>query len=91
MKAREDIQPITALKTRAASLVERVQTSRRPVVITQNGEASAILIDVESYEALRDATTMLKLIEQSETQIRKGETVTQKEAFARARARVRKA
>lgn len=90
MRSREDIQPITALKSRSAALVEQVRTSRRPVVITQNGEASAVLLDIESYEMLRDATTLLKIIEQSEAAIQKGAVVSQKEAFAQARANLRR-
>lgn len=89
MRSREDIEPITALKTRPAMLVERARSSRRPVVITQNGKASAVLLDIQTYEELKDATTMLKIVEQSEARVREGHVVSQEEAFARARARLR--
>ncbi|MBI5542873.1 MAG: type II toxin-antitoxin system Phd/YefM family antitoxin [Deltaproteobacteria bacterium] len=90
MKLTEDIRPITQLKTRAAELVRSVSRSRRTVVITQHGEARAVLLDVATYEALRDAALMHKLIGQSEAAIQQGRTVPQKTAFERVRRRKHK-
>ncbi len=88
MRLREDIKPITYMKTRAAELLRTVGETRRPVVITQNGEARGVVLDVASYEELRDATMMLKLIAQGEEDVRQGRTVPQDEVFRSVRSRL---
>ncbi len=86
MRIAEDIKPVTYMKTRAAELLRTVDETRRPVVITQNGEPKGVLLDVTSYQELRDATLMLKLIAQGEEDIRQGRTQPQAEVFAQLRA-----
>ena len=88
MRLREDIKPITYMKTRAAELLRTVDETRRPVVITQNGEAKGVVLDVASYEELRDATLMLKLVAQGDEDVRRGRTVPQEEVFRSARSRL---
>ena len=53
MKMREDIRPVTYLKSKAADLLDQLNKTHRPVVITQNGEARAVIQDPESYERRR--------------------------------------
>jgi prevent-host-death family protein len=88
MKLSEDIKPVTYMKTRAAELLREVQRTRRPVVITQHGEAQAVVLDIESYEALRDATLLLQLAGQGEADARAGRTVAGRKALDRARKRL---
>lgn len=90
MRLKEDIKPVTYMKTRPAELLKKVSESGRPTIITQNGEAKAVLMDVESYEALRDAATLLQLAAQGEKDIQEGRYLPQEEAFARVRARLQK-
>ena len=47
------VEPVTELKTRSAQLIKKARTSGQPIVITQNGKATAVLQDVESYEEQR--------------------------------------
>ena len=83
MRPTDDIKPITYMKMRSAELVSRVRETGRPVVITQNGEARAVVLDVKSYQRLRDASVLLQLLAQSEREIRHGRVVPQAELFAR--------
>jgi prevent-host-death family protein len=83
VRLKEDIKPVTYMKTRSAELLQKVNESRRPVVITQNGEAKAVVLDVDSYEELRDATLILKLVAQAEAEIEAGLAVPQEEVFTR--------
>jgi prevent-host-death family protein len=83
MKIHEDIRPVTYLKSRAADLLAQVNETHRPVIITQNGEARAVLQDPESYEKMRAAIGLLKLVAQGEDDVRKGRTTGQEEVFAR--------
>ena len=82
MNLSEDIRPITYLKSRAADLLKQINETHRPVVITQNGEPKAILQDPESYENMRNAIGILKLISKGEEDIKNGKSKSQEEVFA---------
>lgn len=84
----EDIQPVTYLKGNAAHLLQQVNETRRPVIITQNGVARAVLQDPASYESMRNAIALLKLMVQGEDDIRAGHLVDQDEVFTRIEARL---
>jgi len=88
MRMDEDIKPVTYMKMRSADLLREVGENRRPVVITQNGEAKAVVLDVASYESLRDAAILMKLVSQSEEDSRRGRTRTQSAVLARIDARM---
>jgi prevent-host-death family protein len=81
MKLSQDIKPVTYLKARAADLLQQINETHRPVIITQNGEPRAILQDPKSYENMRNAIGILKLISQGEEQIRAGKSKSQQEVF----------
>jgi len=71
------VKPITYMKTHSAELVAEVNKKRSPVVITQNGSPRAVVMDVDSYEKLQDALFLLKLIAQSEEELRNGKWLSQ--------------
>jgi prevent-host-death family protein len=81
MKISSDIKPITYLKARAADLLHQINETRRPVIITQNGEPRAVLQDPKSYEEMREAIAILKLISQGEADIHHGKAQDQAEVF----------
>lgn len=78
-----NIAPITELKRDAASLIERASEQRSPIVITQNGRATAVLVDVESFEQDRRAFALLKLALQGDSDIAEGRTVSRADYKAR--------
>ncbi len=82
MNISRDIKPVTYLKSRAADLLKQINETRRPVVITQNGEPKAVLQDPESYENMRNAIGILKLISQGEEDIKAGKSKAQEDVFA---------
>lgn len=88
MSLKDQVKPITYLKNRTADLVREVTESGRSVVITQNGEAKVVVMDVEAYDRWRDALALLKILAQSQGDVEAGRTVSMDEAFARARAAV---
>ena len=81
MNIANDIKPVTYLKSRAADLLRQINETHRPVIITQNGEARAVLQDPQSYENMRNALGLLKLISAGEADIREGRTKSQEEMF----------
>ena len=62
MNIKKDIRPVTFLKSRAADLLAQINETQQPVFITQNGEPRAVMQDPESYERMRRAIGMLKLL-----------------------------
>ncbi len=81
MNISQDIKPITYLKSRASDLLKQINETHRPVIITQNGEPRAILQDPKSYEDMRNAIGILKLVSQGEQEIREGKSKSQQEVF----------
>lgn len=88
MRLRAEIKPVTALKTGAARLLREVNETRRPVIITQSGEPKGVLVDFATYEKLREATILLKLIAQGEMDVRARRTMSQDEVFRKVRHRL---
>ena len=81
MNITSDIKPVTYLKSKAADLLKQINETRRPVIITQNGEPRAVLQDPQSYENMRNAIGILKLIAQGEEDIRNGRVTPQEDVF----------
>jgi len=69
---KQDVRPISYIKTNAADMMKYVNECKNPVVITQNGEAKAVLLDVQSYQDMHDAFNLLKLVQLSEKDVRAG-------------------
>ena len=69
---KQDIKPISYIKTNAADMMRYVNDNRNPIVITQNGEARAVLIDIDSYQNMQNAFNLLKVVQLSEKDIRSG-------------------
>ena len=87
MRLSEDIKPISYVKANSARVLEQVNTSG-PMVITQNGEASAVLMGVRDYERLTEGIALMKILSLGEKSIREGKGVPAKEAFGHIRARI---
>ena len=81
MQIVEDIKPDTYLKSRAADVLKHINETHRPMIITQNGEAKAVVQDIKSYENLQNSLNLLKLIVQSENDIENNRTIEQEEMF----------
>ena len=81
MNISTDIKPVTYLKAKAADLLKQINETHRPVIITQNGEPRAVLQDPKSYENMRNAIGLLKLISQGEGDVRNGGVKSQEDVF----------
>ncbi len=77
----QDIKPISYLKAKTADVIKSVNENKRLIIITQNGEAKAVIQDIKSYENLQNSLSLLKLIIQSENDIDNNKTINQKEMF----------
>ncbi len=81
MNLKEDIKPISYIKTNAADMLKRVNETHNPIIITQNGEAKAVLLDTESYQSMINCIGILKILSQSEKDIDKNEVYTNEDVF----------
>ena len=84
-----DIRTVTEMKTRAAQMLDEVNLEKRPLVITQDGKPRAVMMDVESYEELRNVIGLLKLLSQGEEDMRAGRWVEQGKLFDRLESRLK--
>ena len=90
MNIAEDIKPISYVKANTASVLNQVNESHRPVFVTQNGEAKAVIMDAESYQNLQNALGLLKLLSQGEKDILEGRYTPQDEFFKIFEKRIKK-
>lgn len=74
---------VTTLKRQATELLDDVERSREPILITQHGLPSAYLVDVESYELMQRRMKLLEGIARGEKAIEEGRTLTHAQAKRR--------
>ena len=72
MRYSTQIKPISYLKANAAEVLQEISEQRRPLVITQNGEAKAVLQDVASYEETQETLALLKILALGNQQVEQG-------------------
>ncbi len=89
MKLSNNIKPISYLKAHAADIIRNIGNTQEPLIITQNGEAKAIVQDIESFEKERETMAMLKILALGNQQIEKGEVISASEAFVEIRTKKR--
>jgi prevent-host-death family protein len=81
------VKPISFLKANAAEILLDLAERREPMVITQNGEAKAVLQDVASYEDTQETLALLKLLALGNRDIEAGRTRPARDVVARLRAK----
>jgi prevent-host-death family protein len=87
---KEDIKPISYIKTNAADMMKYVNEHKSSIVITQNGEAKAVLVDIESYQAMLDAFNLLKMIQLAEKDVKAGKVKDSDQVFSELKERFKK-
>jgi len=81
MNLLEDVCPISEFREHAASMVAKVHTNQRPIIITQHGKSSAVLVSAKSYQELLDKIEILTEINASEEEYANGGGIEQEEYF----------
>ena len=81
----QDIRSLSDFRANAASYIERVKSKSRPLVLTQHGKSSAVLIDVEDYQKLLDKIQLLEELSTARKELYNGEGVNQEEFFSELR------
>jgi prevent-host-death family protein len=70
----EDIRSVTDLKRHSREILDRIRRTGRPVVLTVNGRADAVLIDAKSFEKHLKASNLARLLKPAEEDIAAGRT-----------------
>ncbi len=87
MRYSSQIKPISYLKANAAEVLRTLAERREPLVITQNGEARAVIQDIASYEEMQETLALLKLLALGNRDIEAGKVAPVGEVVQRLRAR----
>lgn len=89
MRYSKQIKPISYLKANADAMIEMIAETQQPVVITEHGEARAVMQDVGSYERTQEALVLLKILVLGQREIDAGHTVRARTAISRLNRRTR--
>ena len=90
MKLSKSVKPISHVKARMSEIVDTLSKTHEKVIITHNGEARAVLQDIESYEEMQDSLAMLKIVAMSTKSMVEGKGQSVEDSFRDIRKRVKK-
>jgi prevent-host-death family protein len=85
---KEDVKPISYIKTNAADMMDYINEHKNPIIVTQHGEARGVLMDIESYQGMINAFSIMKLLQISEKAIQDGKVYGNEEVFSEIRKKV---
>jgi len=85
------VKPISYLKANAAEVLANLVEAREPMIITQHGEAKAVLQDIASYEQTQETMALLKILALGSREIEEGKTKPAAEVFEQLRAKAKSA
>jgi prevent-host-death family protein len=75
----EDIKPISYVKAHTADVLKQIKEKNNPVIVTQNGEAKAVLMNVNYYQNIMNAINLLKILAIGENDVKNGRTLSAEE------------
>lgn len=87
MRYSTQVKSISYLKTHAAEVLTQLTEGRQPLIITQNGEAKAVIQDVASYEETQETLALLKILALGNVEIEDGKVKPVAEVITRLRAK----
>jgi len=88
MLLQHTVKPISYVKAHAADIIREIAVSLSPVIITQNGEATAVLQDIGEYERIQESLAMLKLLALGRKDLEAGLCKTVEAAFVGVRDKI---
>jgi prevent-host-death family protein len=88
MKLTNQVRPISYLKAHAPEIIDDLEAGGAPLVITRNGEAKAVLMDIASYEKTQEALALLKILALSQKDVEAGRVRPLDQAVASIRRRI---
>jgi prevent-host-death family protein len=89
MSLRQAIKPISFLKAHAADVIKELNETHGTMIITQHGEAKAIIQDIDEYERIQEALALLKMVAQGQKELEEGKTIPANEVFKELDAKIK--
>jgi len=80
IKLDQDIHSLSEFRSNIKTLIADMKANKRPLVLTQNGKSSAVVLDVVEYEAMQEKLELLLDIQTAEDQLAKGQGLTHNQA-----------
>ena len=77
----EAIKPISYVKAHASEVVNNLANGGSPIIITQNGEAKAVLQSMQEYEQMQESLALMKMVAMSEKSVKEGNYKTLDKTF----------
>lgn len=87
MRYSRQVKPISYLKANAAEVLHQLAEKREPLVITQNGEAKAVIQDVASYDETQETLALLKILALGNREVEEGKLKPIAEVVSQLRAK----
>lgn len=87
MKLSSHVKPISYLKAHTAQVIREISSQQEPIVITHNGQAKAVIQDINSYEWVQQTLALLKILALGNRQIDEGQIQSTDSAFETIRER----
>lgn len=89
MLLQNSVKPISYVKAHAADIIREMAGSRSPIIITQNGEATAVLQDIASYEETQESLALLKILAIGQKDVEEGRVESAEKVFSDLRDEIR--
>lgn len=86
MRYSTQVKPISYIKANAAEVLEKLSETTDPMIITQHGEAKAVLMDIRAYEQAQETLAMLQIVMHGMEEVRQGKTRPFREVLLELRA-----
>ena len=83
-----DVLPVTEFRANTSAMLTRMHANKRPVILTQHGRGTAVVMDVDVYERLLDEMDLLRDLHIAEAQIARGEGIPHEQVVAELRERL---
>ena len=81
MKLREVVKPVSYLQDYALEIIHQLSEGQNTLVITEDGEAKAVLLDIHVYEQMQESLALLKILATSSQHLRQGKVKPAKQVF----------
>lgn len=90
MNFSESIKPVSYVKVNIAKIIRQLNEGQEPMIVTQNGEAKAVVIDIKQYEQMQETLAILQMIAQGDKSLAQGKHRPAKQAFRELKDRMKK-
>ena len=87
MKIDRDTTPVSEFGAHTAELIEQVRSSGRPLVLTEHGQSTAVVLDVVAYDRMVEKIELLTDVRTAVAQLEAGQGVSNDDAQAELRRR----